>query len=410
MKSVLLFVSVLILNLTSYAQLNKNSPRGHVSQKEFKVDLDILYSAKKKIVVKNVKINGGSKNYRFILDTGAGTYISKELARKLDVEIIKTDSVTDGYSYQKTDYGIVNIELKGIQFSNILVGIDSADLGLGILCDIDGILGNNVIGLCVWEFVGQEITISSNLKISDYNGIYLKQKLKLFSGAPIVMAGILGQYRADMLLDFGDNATMTLQEKDLPYIRNKKTLEGNGDILVTSLKKPIVFSTKVRLLNIPKFTFGNFKRNQSETGLLCSVLTNTENEQFFPIAVIGAGILDYYSIILDIPKKRIYSKRNSTSAEEYFNSFGFSVRPSENTFLVAVVWDNSPAYQKGIKPGYQVLKLNGLDLKRSLKDNRNCKIYSLIENEMGKNDITIVLRRKNGSQVTHTLTKQNLFN
>ena len=167
MKKILLSTLTTLLLLTGCSSIKtiKLMKSGEVEQEEFNVKIPFEYRLG--LIILKVDIAG--KEYDFVLDTGAPSVISKELAKKLDLSNITEQKVGDS---QGEDYnlGLTTIEKLSISDINFLnTGAVIADLNqsqeVGCL-KIDGFIGSNLMRKAIWKFdyQNQIITITNSIE------------------------------------------------------------------------------------------------------------------------------------------------------------------------------------------------------------------------------------------------------
>jgi len=115
-----------------------------------------------------VPVDSENERYDFLLDTGAPTVVSKELADKLNRPILAQQQVADS---QQASEGMLfarlaSLQVGGITFSDIGVAITDLNASTDITClEIDGLLGANFLRNAEWKFdyIAQQISFSSSL-------------------------------------------------------------------------------------------------------------------------------------------------------------------------------------------------------------------------------------------------------
>ncbi len=405
-----IIILYLLHGIAVFGQAKKYYKKGEILNKKFLKSVSYDIQPTKKIVIKGISINGSKRKYNFLFDTGStSSFISTKVANEIGFRTTIKDSVSDGYTFRQTEFGFINLDIEGVKFNNIIVGI--SDNNYDILCDIDGIIGYNMMQLCVWQIdlPGHKIIISNSVKNLDKINSYYKQYLKIIDCSPFVMCGFQSIFRGDMLIDLGDNAAITLN-KSYNYLKKRgETIKSKGFAIQSSFNLEFDTTKGFELIRFNKFNFGKTSKRKVE---------NTNNFISDPVAylfdfnqsnVIGAGILDNYAVIFDFPHKKIYTK---ITANKYigFRSFGFAIMPYNGEYVVATVWNKSEAQKTGITAGDIVLKINNLNLAES-KHQPVCSIYLKIEKELVNNDkIMITIKNKSGITSSYTIQKQDLFN
>jgi len=349
------------------------------------------------IIIKNVEVEGVSQKFNFILDSGSEfTFISEKVAKLIGFKSTSEVEITDGYEKLEMKLGFTNFKLGEVEFNNVGVIVND-NVTMAKICGIDGYIGYNLMRSCIWQLKPENIIITDNIKSVKNIDSYNEQKL--FNG-PVVVAGFTGGFNSTMLFDLGDNGTVEIQESRIDLIKKKEIVTGTGVAYTTGFGSGNKNENSIHtLLKVPAFEFGG--------SLVKNMVVYTDTAPYLPIDVIGAGILNYYDIVLDFPKKRIHSL---CTLDEYknkgFKTHGFKYNIVNNEMLVSFVWDNSSAYTAGLRVGVKISKLNDLYIK-DLSSLVSCEKYRIIDTILNLKTISIVLCEANDDI---TLTKLPLFN
>lgn len=382
----------------------------------------VLYELEtpRQIVIKQVRINGSEKTYNLVFDTGSTScHIGPELAKELDVPVAFRDSVWDGYSSRLENFGLVDFSISGVNFNQIVTGLNFQPME--VFDDIDGIIGFNLIRQCAWKLnlFDEEIVITDDVdNFADQDEYYQQYLLILNGGVPYVSCGY-EHVRGTALFDMGDNAVYTT-EVTTPWNKNyAEMLTGKGVGLSSSFGTIMDTSITVEKLRYSWFNFGKFnffpwfypkkhKRLKIENIGVRNVVVKliADNGDYHAV---GAGMLDYYSFIIDAPKNRFYSKPHVVGKRIPFRSFGLGAMPYNGKYVVAVVWDRSDAKSAGIRPGDEFLQIADLDL-RKLSEKPVSEIYPQIDKVLkGDEPIEVTVKSRNGKIVTAVLHKRVLL-
>lgn len=396
-KHFTIYIALLLTFPFSYAQQKsvKNYSKTKLITRNFsqKISFEIKRGV---IIINNVQLAGSSKTYNFILDSGSEySFISTEIADEIGFTGDFPEEITDGYDKQKVQLGFANFKLGTVEFNHVGVGIMN-NSQMEKICDIDGYIGYNLMKSCIWQLGTEKILITDNIK--NIKNIHNYNKQKLFKG-PTVEAGFTNGFNSTMLFDLGDNGTVEIQESRIELIKKKEIATGIGILYTTGLGAGNKNERSVhKLLKVPSFKFGN--------SLVNNMIVYTDNSPHLPIDVIGAGILNYFKIVLDFPKKQIYSLNVLDEYKnEGFKTHGFKYNIVKNQMIVSYVWNNSPAQKAGLKVGDNITRLNELNI-TDLSDFDNCEKYNKINSIMAIDTINIVL---SGTTENIVLTKSPLF-
>lgn len=398
MRFILLFLFVILqFSICEANNFRKVEAPSKLKNKNFCIKLPVEINNHSYILT-GVKINGSAKTYRFLLDTGAKSCcISSDIATELGINTVFSDSITDGITKKSTDFIFCNLSFNGLKFENVGSSLHKRDeLNFGNSCHrIDGIIGYNVMRKLVWSFNKGVITVSDKISLLDDIGEMCQDKISK-GGAPLIVAGFVKGFRATMLFDLGDNGVFEVHNDLLQYLRSKKVIEGEGSIFSTIINE-ITDSVTNKLIKVPGFFIGN--------DTISNAITYVGNGLNLSSSI-GAGILDNMSLVLDFPKRRLYTKlyRKEFNNAKFVNH-GFTYKISDNKVLVRFVWDNTKACEAGIKPGLQILKINDLDL-AVLDSHSKCEWSLLLEKELSGNELVLKVQ---GIEEDIVLMKQNLF-
>ncbi len=431
MKKISIFILIIfsalgVLSQNTSMQMQKYAVKASSYPRKFNTKLDYEVQIFNTIVIKNIRIKGSNKNYNFMFDTGCTeSYISKKIVEDINFTPVFKDSIDDGYTRKLVDFGFIDLDIKGVQFNNILVSDSYKPLAPH--CDIDGIIGTNVIKLAVWNInlINNEVILTNNIKNIPNYKTYYKQKIDKFNiksncitiGANIPSDITFNIISGSFFLDLGDNSFVSLcidttkayNKRDLRKWKEANILTHSKGVAIQTAHNFIINQNEgYNQIKADRFNFSDFRKYPPE---------NTNKYLPNPIvyydfaddmSVIGAGILDYYSIILDLKKFRFYSKLLKTNNNNANKSFGFNIIILNNIARVATVWKNTFVDKKGIKAGDKVIKLNNLNLEQITQP--ICKIYHQIE-QILKNTDTVEVTYINEDNKQHTLKvqKENLF-
>lgn len=281
MKNIILILicifSIVSCNTLETVKLLKS---GEVSKKEFVETIPFEY----RLGLMVLKVTIGSKEYDFVLDTGAPNVISTELATELNLTT-KSKLIVEDSQNNETEQHFVLLEKIGIgdiDFINTGAVVSDIKSSQEVRClDIDGFIGSNLMRKAIWKFdyQNQVITITNSmnsLNLSDHpNKIPFFQEL---TGTPLCDVEINGQLEKDVVVDLGSNGNITLSNKTYKklvkrsdklkqfttYGRSASGLYGTGAIDTT---KHIVAS-KIAFGNIAiKNQIVEFSKESSTIGM-----------------------------------------------------------------------------------------------------------------------------------------------
>ncbi|MCT4216562.1 aspartyl protease family protein [Elizabethkingia anophelis] len=295
-----------------------------------------------------VYVNIEGNKYRFLVDTGAPTSISKNV--KGNFELVLKDEITDA-SGNKENISYVSIpelRLGNLIYKNFVAL--KGDIEIFNSLGIDGILGANLICKSIWDFnIGNNIiTVSDQINkmtIKDFRK--LKTKI-LNTGTPTLsMTYFNKEKEKNIYFDTGYNGLFYLCRSVFEKLLNKNLIkeyiEGNGVVSQNA--------------------FGN---SEGKTYLLpLQMKIGKENIQPFLADVdyddesnLGSEWLLAYRTILT--KNRMYIKKyKDAELKRALVTKGINISHNGSDLVVVFLWKNSSAQKKGIKIGDKILSING---------------------------------------------------
>jgi hypothetical protein len=366
-----------------------------LKNKDFCIELPIEI-IDHKYILPGVRIKGSKKLYRFLLDTGCqSSCISTEIYKELGLSAFFSDSISDGISKKAADFSFVNLSFNGLSFEKVGVSVHTQkELNSVVTCsDIDGVIGYNLMRACVWSFDHNELTVTDD--VDNLNNIGQKQKGKISNGSiPLIVGAFVDGFGATMLFDLGDNGTFAVRNSMLKYLRKKELIKGKGSLYSTVIGE-IQDTSALKLVKTPGFRFQNDTLKNAITYVGTSSLCS-----------IGAGILNYYNLTFDFPKRSLYVKpmiRDFNEAK--FTNFGIKYKIDNGAVVCQFVWENTEAERSNLKPGDQIVRINQLDLTDTSKYDE-CQLKSIIEQELSGEEISLSV---SGQKKLIVLPKKRLF-
>jgi hypothetical protein len=339
-----------------------------------------------KIIV-SVKIKG--KAYKFILDTGAPTTISKKIFDELSPDPITKIPITD--INQITDSLLVvqlkDIAIGDVAFTNIpaLVANDNPFFQC---FEADGFIGSNLLRELIIQFNNNELhfIITDNENKLSLNP---KRSSALFldkQSSPVITVSLKNKKRASeqLLLDLGASGFYNVSLNHFRIFDKYKIFKvtgkarGNNTIGVFELAQD---TTQYRLL-LPEMRINGTK--------ILNVSTETtvsDNSR------IGSQILEYGTVTIDYKNKRFYFEPFS-DADIYATkrSFPVDLMIRNNQLTVGFIWDEE--LYTHISVGDQITAIDGL----SYEDAHICQL--IINNSFAlKDKVTLTTINSKGEKV-----------
>lgn len=381
-KQTILFLILLQLtSITSVLAKDKFSRKAQVEQKKFCKELE-FENEKGYIIVDNIQINGSNTTYRFLFDTGCtNSWISEKVAQEIGLKKKYKRSFSDGYHEMNTDFCFTNITIAGINFKKVGCGIDNTHIS-GALCDIDGIIGNNIIETVAWDLSRESI------KMSDKSNLFFNLKQydqNKFENNHQIVVYFENGGGTTMLLDTGFNKFISLQKRDVKYIIKEKTIatgEGNAQEVTSGF----VQTAADTILKVPGVIIG-------KDTIKNSIVYTEPNGTNGTNSSVGIEILDYYNIILDYPHNKYYTKCHQKEFNENDSKkVGIKCNIQGENVIIGYLYHNSDAERKGLKVGDIIESINNTEM-ISLINLTECEAYRRIKELISKEQVKIKLKK-----------------
>ena len=340
----LLTLSVNIFGQSDSSNINITKPPGFTTV----IPIEIV---KGKLIIK-AEING--KSYRFILDTGSLTLISKRLFDELNPENIQKVYVTDQSGIRDSidvvklekvtigEFAITNAEAFALKENNPLVDC----------FDVDGFIGSNLLSCFVVQFSFSDSTItlatgpqmltllekqSSELILDEQFSPHFTIKLKKNKK----------EAQQIVLFDTGDDELYTLSHKDYASLKKDGILDfvgGANGANSIGIHGNAVESTHYRL-KVPTIEMNGLQYKNVST------LTTQGASR------IGSEILKNAIVTLDFQNKKYYIQPISSSKiDAYETKLPFDPDVRDGKAVVGFIWDYSVC--KNINVGDEILTIN----------------------------------------------------
>ncbi len=326
---------------------------GDTSQPNFK--LTFPFSKRLGLIIINVKING--LNHDFILDTGAPTVISQELADELKLKHISQTNTTDSQSKKKVlnFVALPQISINALAFTNIgaaIVDINKSNEMKAL--KVDGIIGANMMRKAIWyiDFDKSEITITNttdSLKSlsRNYETVLFHQDI---SGTPKIEIEYNGYVDKEVIFDTGSNGEFSSALAILMKLKKKsqtlKIAKGFGSKSVGIFGDAKLDTTYFAKMDSVKI--GGIK--------LKNVAVSFENTK---AKTIGLGFIKNYNTLINWATNEIHFYKTGEFSNIPLKSIGFSATCNQSNTLISFVYSNSKAQKAGINLGMGIHSFNG---------------------------------------------------
>ena len=225
-KGLIYLITLLLINSCSGSKAAKYFKEGKTEQENYKVTFP--FELKKGWIIVPVEIK--NKTYKFLLDTGSPTLVSKELAESLNMKVIDSVNAADVYneSQQNKYTRIESIEIGTIDFVGTTALINDFNATpIWSSLKVDGFIGSNLMQHAIWDidFKQKQITITDNESKLSLPEEIIENKLFIgVAGLPSIAAKINEKKVWNFLVDLGYNGEIVI-----PFSEFEKQIE-NGQI------------------------------------------------------------------------------------------------------------------------------------------------------------------------------------
>ena len=354
----------LLVLLCWYCSLQSQSSlnQGGIVQPTFHDTIPFEYIRGKMLV----ELEIGGKLRKFILDTGAPSAVFDYLQQDIGAEVAHRDSLRDaaGGIAELDCIELKSFKLGQLEFRNIPALVMRAQMGSLLKCwGVDGLIGSNALRNCILQIdLKNKCIILSNQhhKLDFSNSSTVPLHLSEQQSNPFLELTLNEDHVILANFDTGDEEVFSISKEDsaIPLERQSARLSniGHGKMVISFTESQQ--DQWFRLLAFDTLTIG-------ATRFLNFTSIPTVEQNF---SYVGIGLGEYGIITVDYLNKQFhfqnYEKGNSVEAEKYTTAQGFSIYPAEDCYVIGIVWNNSPAARLGLKSGYKLWRLEGIDFSK----------------------------------------------
>lgn len=309
----------------------------------------------------------GGIERQFIFDTGSPTMISRELAEKLGLEIIGSNTGRDANGrLVTTDIGIVDqLKIGGVTFNSVPVLI--ADFGQADPdgCFFDGgVIGSEIFPGSVWHIDGDKQVLQIARSLSDLMG---PETVKSAMTVPLHDLGYphapvfdyaVGEFSDKGLFDTGNSDTIVLFDRVAQDAQVRSAMIP-GTIRAGRGSHGVSAAGADAESDLLRFEMEGMRLGEVKLARHSGTTRNA------PPSLIGLGILDSYDVTLDYPGAQIllHSRGLQVSAPSHP---GYGIMRKGAEVRVVQLFEGSAAQRAGLKLGDTVVALDDRNLTSDL--------------------------------------------
>lgn len=341
------------------------------------------------IILVDVRLNGNTKPYTFVLDTAALTVIAPRVAKELHTEegLYIPGKDSSGKTATIRLVTVAEIRLDKVKVKQCAAAVfDLSSMSNAI----DGILGSNFLRHFTirLDYTARTITFLRHPppKTMGKGGITVPFKQDMKNGfAPCMQCRINDKWSTAGIIDTG---CPDLASLPLSVMRRTDAYKTGRKLTALGSMVQGAFGTAVEscLLRVDSLTTASLK-------LADFVSTSNHTEA----VLFGRAFLVNYVTTLDYPGGRMILQPIAGKPETEPRSFGLTMQKDAGSTRVSGVWPASSAYEQGIRPGDRVLLVNGkeadsmslLELAALFRDDNTHAITVTMAYTKGNQELTL---------------------
>jgi hypothetical protein len=339
----------------------------------------IAFTRQSRLIIFPVTIQG--KTYRFLFDTGAPMVVSEELAKTLKMKRVSRKSVGDSQGKrEKLNYVRMDeITVGHKSFTNLTAIVADLKRAPAINClNIDGIVGGNLMRMAIWDIdYEKEVMYFTNdfeHFEPDTNAFVMPFETKV-TGTPIVTLVVESDTLKNITFDTGSAGGLSvfkeriksdsIKPAQLSYGYHSQGLFGSTPDTNRYAEASLVF-----------------ENGRAPLPVLTMDTRWTKD-------ILGQRFFQDYRIVLNWLEKKAYL--SPVSAPEKPTYLGISAFFEEGKMYVGTIVFGSEADLHGLKPGDQIIQVNGMNLESASVEDY-CKLLELWRSD--NPDITVTVKDK----------------
>jgi len=380
---------------------------GELAAQNFRTEIPFEYEHDH-IYIK-ARLNGSEKEYRFLVDTGAGTLLREHLANELGLEAVNEMRIGDvcgvkkKLGYTKLD----TIEIGGLAFKNVgaailkVVETPEAQCLRELGDDRDGIIGCNIMKLATWQinYDEKKIIITDDRESLSYLEGAHTVPFRQYGLAMVADFGMKRKKLGFMVIDTGCSYSLVGHSEQFQKLR-----KGNPDPYIKGSGQAYSglyggCEDRIYISQIYDFQVGNLKVKKIPMAF-----------GSHPAYLLGNGFLKHFIVTFDWGEKelKLYKIPETTIRTSYY-SFGLGYQYRDGQVRVSFLWENSPATEAGLQIGDRIIQINGKDVSALIPDEYCDFLFESDDLDTDKAQELNLVVLKDGREENMVLRKADLF-
>lgn len=392
------FLPILLLTIQfiTFGKAKYNSNQSTKSQHQFCDTIPFEYVSNKIIV--RVKINGQIK--RYIFDTGAISCISEKIQDDMKNSVIDATFLIDQSGIRKhvSIVSVQELSLGELTFENFPAAvINIENTGLVTCLDYDGIIGSNLLNNCIVtiDVDKKYIVLTNDIKKINLVNAYQTNLILDNQNSPYIQLSLNNAIKFNALFDSGASDFVSVPNK----FYHKTMKNGISKVLNQGYGVGAIGAFSIEKAHHKKrIIYRNIKFGSNEIiDFVAEVSDKTQSS-------IGMELADYGTITIDFINKHFYFKaKQQKQVYKHQKTLGFTFEPKANYYMIGTVWTGTYAEKIGLKRGFQILKLDSLDLSERTME-LDCKL--LLSSPLNKKNIKMTYKDNNDLIKVASLTEE----
>ena len=354
-----LLLLLLFWNCGLQAQNHLNE--GRVVQNTFHDTIPFEFIQGKMVVALEI----GGKLRKFILDTGAPCAVFEHLQQEIGAKITYRDSLKDasGGISELDRIKIKSFKFGQIEFRNIPAVVMREQTGSMLKCwGIDGLIGSNALRNCILQIdlKAKRLILSSDPdKLDLSNSATVPLHLDDNQSNPFLELTLSEDHVIPALVDTGDEDAFSISKEDSAIPLERQTARlinvGHGKMIISLTESQQ--EQWFRLFSYDTLTIG------TTHFLNFTSIPGAEQDHSY----VGIGLGAYGIITLDYLNKQFHFQsydKKIIEGEKYSVGYGLFIYPAEDHYVIGNVWNDSPAGRLGLKSGYKIWSIEGVDFSK----------------------------------------------
>ncbi|WP_214073739.1 retropepsin-like aspartic protease [Mucilaginibacter sp. dw_454] len=384
-----LITLLLFLLPVSAISQNFSYNQGGTSQKNYYQEIPYL-NINGKIFV-DVEIAGGK--HRFLLDTGAPTAISNELAAQIGAKVINQSTIHD--TFHRTN-PVTTVQANGIKLGDITFDQIPA---ITVMSDLytcfgaDGVIGSNLLRNSIVSIDSKRHMIiltdqKKKLALKSKNSVDMITNVGVQSD-PQIKIVLKNKLTLTIPFDSGDNAFLRIDDKTVRDLRQYTLFDtlakgyGASAMSMFGMQQADI----KHLYKVVFFTVGNGRFDN---------LIIESNKEVIP--AIGSKLLAYGVATLDFIHSKFYF--DAYQIETDLSEKQWPLRPTfVGKLIIGVVWDKASDI---VKQGEQIIAIDDRDYSNATL----CELLNDTPPLYGKEQATLTLKNAQGEIRKVTIKKE----